>query len=71
MAAQGPWASSKNVAPIGPIASSRVTTMTRRPERTGGVWVAALTPATSTSERLRQANRSQARVTPRSVRNGA
>ena len=54
MAAYGPCASSKNVASTGPLPSSRVRNTTRRPDRIGGVWVATLTPATSSSERLRR-----------------
>jgi error-prone DNA polymerase len=69
--AQPTWASSKKVASSGPVASSSVTKMTRRPERIGGVWVATFTPATSTSCRLRQPSRSRARVVPSSARNGA
>ncbi len=38
--------------------------MIRWPERTAGVWVATLTPATSTSAPLRRSSRSLARVTP-------
>ena len=45
--------------------------MTRRPERIGGVWVATLTPATSSSDLLRLVSRSWLRVTPSSSRNGA
>src|SRR3954467_8231617 len=37
---------------------------TRRPERIGGVWVATLTPATSTSARLRPRGRARARGHP-------
>ena len=44
--------------------SSRVRKTTRRPDRIGGVWVATLTPATSSSARLRWASRSRLRVTP-------
>ena len=54
VAAYGPCASSKNVASTGPLPSSRVRNTTRRPDRIGGVWVATLTPATSSSERLRR-----------------
>ncbi len=45
MAAYGPWTSSKNVASLGPVPSSKVKKTTRRPERIGGVWVATLAPA--------------------------
>ncbi len=55
VAAYGPWTSSKKVASTGPVESSRVRNTTRRPERTGGVWVATFTPATSTSDWLRRA----------------
>ena len=42
---------------------------TRRPDRIGGVWVATLTPATSSSDLLRRRSRSVLRVTPSSSRN--
>ena len=71
VAAYGPWASSKNVASTGPVASSRVRKMTRRPDRIGGVWVATLTPATSSSDLLRFESRSLLRVAPSSSRNSA
>ena len=71
MVAQGPWASSKKVASTGPVPSSRVRNTTRRPERTGGVWVATLTPATRSSARLRRRSRSRLRVTPSASRNGS
>ena len=58
VAAYGPWASSKNVASTGPVPSSRVRKTTRRPDRIGGVWVATLTPATSSSALLRRWRRS-------------
>ena len=67
MAAYGPWTSSKKVQSEGPVPSSRVRKTTRRPERTGGVCVATLTPATHTSLRLRAASRSRLRVTPRAA----
>ena len=66
VAAYGPWASSKKVASTGPVASSRVRKTTRRPQRTGGVWVATFTPATSTSAlRPRRRSRSRARASTR------
>src|SRR5919107_1207362 len=58
VAAYGPWTSSKNVASTGPVESSRVRKITRRPERIGGVWVATLTPATSSSDVLRRSRSS-------------
>ena len=69
--AYGPCTSSKKVASTGPVASSRVTKTTRRPDRMGGVWVATFTPATSTSCWLRQRSRSRARVTPKAAMNGS
>jgi hypothetical protein len=45
--------------------------MTRRPDRIGGVWVATLTPATSSSALLRRDRRSLLRVTPIASKNGA
>ena len=69
--AYGPWTSSKKVASTGPVESSRVRNTTRRPERTGGVWVATLTPPAQTVERLRAASRSALRVTPRARSSGA
>lgn len=44
MWAQASWLSSKNARSTRPVPSSRVVKMTRRPERMGGVWVAALAP---------------------------
>src|SRR3954463_14477712 len=71
VAAYGPWASSKKVASAQPVPSSRVTKTTRRPERIGGVWVATLTPATSTSASLRQGSISLPRAGPPARRDGA
>ncbi len=70
VAAYGPWTSSKNVASTAPVASSRVRNTTRRPDRIGGVWVATLTPATSSSLRLRRARRSGLRVTSSACSSG-
>ena len=53
-----------------PLPSSRVTNTTRRPDRIGGVWVATLTPATSTSAPLRQPSSSPAGTAPSAARNG-
>ena len=71
MAAYGPCASSKKVASIGPVPSSRVRKTTRRPDRIGGVWVATLTPATSSSAWVRRRSRSRAWVVPSAASIGA
>ncbi len=65
--AQRPWLSSKNARSDRPVGSSRVAKMTRLPERIGGVWVATLTPATSTVEPCRRPARSAAGVAPMSA----
>ena len=64
VAAYGPCASSKKVASTGPVESSRVRKITRRPERTGGVCVATLTPATRISAWLRCCSRVRELVAP-------
>lgn len=60
--------SSKNARSTRPVPSSRVEKMTRRPERIGGVWVAALAPATSTVSPCRTSRSRRAETTPSSSR---
>ncbi len=60
--------SSKKARSTRPVPSSRVEKMTRRPERIGGVWVAALAPATSTVSPCRTSRSRRAETTPSSLR---
>ncbi len=67
--AQASWESSKKARSTRPVPSSRVVKMTRLPERMGGVWVAALAPATSTVSPCRAERSRCAGTTPSSSRN--
>lgn len=67
--AQASWESSKKARSTRPVPSSSVVKMTRLPERIGGVWVAALAPATSTVSPCRVSRSRRADTTPNSSRN--
>ncbi len=69
MCAHASCESSKNARSTSPVPSSRVEKMTRLPERIGGVWVAALAPATSTVSPCRASRSRRAETTPSSSRN--
>ncbi len=69
MCAQASWESSKKARSTRPVPSSRVEKMTRLPDRIGGVWVAALAPATSTVSPCRASRSRRALTTPSSSRN--
>jgi hypothetical protein len=63
-AAHRGWTDSKNARSTGPVASSRVVKMIRRPDRMAGVWVAIFTPATRIRAPAGQWCSSAERVTP-------
>lgn len=67
--AHASWESSKKARSTRPVPSSRVVKTTRLPERMGGVWVAALAPATSTVSPCRASRSRRADTTPNSSRN--
>ncbi len=63
-AAHRGWTDSKKARSTGPVASSRVVKMIRRPDRMAGVCVAIFTPATRIRSPARQRCSPAERVTP-------